>query len=625
MTGRCASARPLEVHYINVGQGASTLIRGPLGTTLLYDFGDINDGQTIVEYLASIGITRGKSIDYAVLSHRHQDHVYGYADIVEAGVGFKRANYDRVDEAPGPKTRTATRYYRAAATTEAGEVQGLAPGSTIDLGCGAEIFVAAANGVRFDDVRIGPKNLNENDKSISLLIRYGDFSMTLDGDIGSGGDDCADHDTVQARMQPVIMQGLIEAGYVDADVGVDVIHIAHHGSDSSTSAEYFDLARPEVGLISVGVDNKNEEYGHPRASVVESVLIGPNRPGCIVAPPLRAVYQTEDGLDDPDHRYQQLTSNEGISAGDIVLTTDGAEGYWVRGTNRVTEGTNAEFVSDHVEGTFYAFDEAGLSEFMALVESGPFFDAQTDTRNTKIPQGEQHDMTPQPPELSAFDRALLEICGDLSSPIPDAETALIALLSDDRFKTERDELTKRLAAVGITFGDVDEMVVDISVLWTAAHGFEHVFCGELSGGNRIGGLHYVGRYLDLQEKGQASLPHQGQFEIIPGRVYTMPVIGNCRGRPCSSPKKGYGLDQDAIDVLFHGIHAWSQMNPAGRADCRYDYPGGYSGVFVFKQGGIRTMYPVVRPDPSQPACQRASAESAVFRAAPPSTEAQCGE
>jgi len=51
--------------------------------------------------------------------------------------------------------------------------------------------------------------------------------------------------------------------------GVDLLQIAHHGNESSTSAAYYNIMKPEVGLISVG---KNQgSFHHPREDVVDRV------------------------------------------------------------------------------------------------------------------------------------------------------------------------------------------------------------------------------------------------------------------------------------------------------------------------------------------------------------------
>ncbi|MEZ5477065.1 MAG: EndoU domain-containing protein [Thiolinea sp.] len=82
--------------------------------------------------------------------------------------------------------------------------------------------------------------------------------------------------------------------------------------------------------------------------------------------------------------------------------------------------------------------------------------------------------------------------------------------------------------------------------------FTHVFCGEPSLGGPIGGLHYVGRYLQLQQSGaicrmdnlrQNEVPDRG--DLFDGRDHTYPEQGMAR-----SSIKGYGLTLSAEDILL---------------------------------------------------------------------------
>ena len=52
------------------------------------------------------------------------------------------------------------------------------------------------------------------------------------------------------------MRRLLQAGLGD----VDVLKVAHHGSDHSSSAAFLRATKPEIALISAGADNR---YGHP--------------------------------------------------------------------------------------------------------------------------------------------------------------------------------------------------------------------------------------------------------------------------------------------------------------------------------------------------------------------------
>lgn len=50
------------------------------------------------------------------------------------------------------------------------------------------------------------------------------------------------------------------------------LKVAHHGSETSTSAAFIDAVKPDRAIISCGVDNK---YGHPSKGVIER-LAGDN-------------------------------------------------------------------------------------------------------------------------------------------------------------------------------------------------------------------------------------------------------------------------------------------------------------------------------------------------------------
>ena len=48
-------------------------------------------------------------------------------------------------------------------------------------------------------------------------------------------------------------------------LGADVLKVGHHGSSTSSSAEFLDAVRPRIALVSVGLGNS---YGHPSAAVM---------------------------------------------------------------------------------------------------------------------------------------------------------------------------------------------------------------------------------------------------------------------------------------------------------------------------------------------------------------------
>jgi hypothetical protein len=73
-----AFAQNVEIHYINVGWGASVLLKGPDGTTVLMDSGNIGKGTSrVVLYLQSIRFQPATGLDYPIAGHQHCDHIGG--------------------------------------------------------------------------------------------------------------------------------------------------------------------------------------------------------------------------------------------------------------------------------------------------------------------------------------------------------------------------------------------------------------------------------------------------------------------------------------------------------------------------------------------------------------------
>jgi beta-lactamase superfamily II metal-dependent hydrolase len=327
------SSGKLEIHYINVGQGGSTLIIGPNGTRILYDFGGYPGNKDIVPYLRGVvKLQPSDGLHYTIVSHRDRDHYMGYKDVTEAGYDVLIANYD----SGSPKKPTKTiqeQWLKPAGDTTAGKIKTIPVGFEISLGDGAKAIVMAANG-QINGEKKGVKIKDENDRSVAIFIHYRNFQYLLDGDLGSGPEECTKHQTTQKDVQTRVAQALLKQGLMNERNGVDVLHIAHHGSESSTSAAYYNLMKPEVGLINVG--KKNSSYLHPRGDVVDRVLIGNNRAECVSALPLKGLFQTEDGEEGCSSKG--CTSFSGRAIGDIKLLTDGRRNYTIQGSNRVHGG-----------------------------------------------------------------------------------------------------------------------------------------------------------------------------------------------------------------------------------------------------------------------------------------------
>jgi len=208
----------LRIMFLDVGQGDAVLIRAPEGQTALVDAGP----GDIVPLLRALGVER---IDLLVATHPHADHIGGIAGVIESlPVRFYMDNGD-------PHTTRTYRRVLSALDARPGISYLEAFPRTISLGS-ASIEVLP---------RLPPGSAGHNDRSVALVVRFGDFEAFLSGD-----------SEVQQLSHLVGLQAVPDVALLKA---------AHHGSDNGFTWEFLSAAAPEVVVVSVGRDNS---YGHPR-------------------------------------------------------------------------------------------------------------------------------------------------------------------------------------------------------------------------------------------------------------------------------------------------------------------------------------------------------------------------
>jgi hypothetical protein len=232
----------------------------------------------------------------------------------------------------------------------------------------------------------------------------------------------------------------------------------------------------------------------------------------------------------------------------------------------------------------------------------PFFDRLDNPEFHHFPPGEEVDSTPPPPHLAPFDRDILRVCGKIGCRVYAADFQV--LLSD------YPQVLQRIQASvdGEIFPGrqtTAEFLEDLTSIWFNQHGFEHIFCGSIRKG-KIKGMHYVGRYLQLQEQGLAGkLPHnQSQEEIIAGATYTIGVLLRYGNQVLVDRRTGYALVTDAAELLIAATQAFKTQNRSNTV-CTFpvvDVDSGqkYPAVFVKKDDAIVTFYPDATP--TDPPC-----------------------
>lgn len=215
------TARPLTVTFFDVGQGDAVLVRAPEGQSMLVDTG----WGGVPDLLRRSGVTQ---LDLLVSSHPHADHIGGTLQVLNAvPVRFYMDN--------GQPHTTAT-YRRLMSELERRpDITYLAAEPrTITLGsANIEVLPLPALGT-----------VDHNNRSVGLVITFGDFSVFLSGD------------SERRELDHFVALGVVP--------DVTVLKAPHHGSDNGFTMDFLQRARPEVVVISVGPNS----YGHPRASAL---------------------------------------------------------------------------------------------------------------------------------------------------------------------------------------------------------------------------------------------------------------------------------------------------------------------------------------------------------------------
>ena len=216
----------VSVHYIDVGQGESALIRTPGGNVLI-DSGDFDYIDKVTGYLRSHGV---RTIDVLVATHPHSDHIGGMAAII-GDFNIGRVIMPRAES-------TGRAYERMLLAMREHGLRATAPvaGEKFILG-GAEFTIL---GPGFSNYQ------NLNNYSVVLHMTYGEYSFMFTGD-----------------AEGLLEREILRSGL---DFQADFLQIGHHGSRTSTTEAFLAAVEPKVAFISVG---KGNSYGHPHPSVLE--------------------------------------------------------------------------------------------------------------------------------------------------------------------------------------------------------------------------------------------------------------------------------------------------------------------------------------------------------------------
>jgi competence protein ComEC len=228
--GRSPAAVPadgLRMRFLDVGQGDAILLEPGGGPPILVDAGVADAG--VAERLAASGVDRLAAL---VVTHPESDHAGGVPAVLQA-VDVDRVVFARIDRRTLGAARAAASDPTRVAAGDRLRVRHL----RLDvLWPPPERLTAARSAAR-------PLGGDPNEVSLVVRVRWHGFDALLTGD-------------AEAELAPV------------RPGPVELLKVAHHGSEDGGLAALLERARPRVAVISVGSENP---YGHPAPATLATL------------------------------------------------------------------------------------------------------------------------------------------------------------------------------------------------------------------------------------------------------------------------------------------------------------------------------------------------------------------
>ena len=230
----------VEIYFLDVGQGDSTIISTAKNKTIVIDGGEgeksgFDYGKNVLfPFLINKGV---RKIDFLIFSHFDSDHCGGLIYLLEnikvekilIGKQFeKNENFEYI-------VNFANKKHIKIIELQAGNKINIEKNSSLEI-----LWPSVAE-------KISENAINNN--SLVCKFVYKNFSMLLTGDIES------------------IAEEKLLGKYKNTNrLNANILKIAHHGSKTSSIQEFLNKVNPKIALIGVGRKNK---FGHPNQEVLE--------------------------------------------------------------------------------------------------------------------------------------------------------------------------------------------------------------------------------------------------------------------------------------------------------------------------------------------------------------------
>lgn len=249
----------LQIVFCDVGQGDAILLQYGFWQALI----DAGPDDSVLACLRQVMPFWDRKIELVIATHMHQDHIGGFEHVSR--------NY-QIQQMYLADTGTTDTFKKMLEQLEMSressfEYKPAFFNETMRFWPGGMLKILAPEYSRWDVQKyqnlIGSETtlsdevvkvdfdgeadiVDENERSIIILLSYYDFDLLLMGD------------ALKKNEIALIEKGLIRK--------VEGLKVGHHGSKTSSSEQFIHLTQPEFSVISCGANNR---FNHPSQEVID--------------------------------------------------------------------------------------------------------------------------------------------------------------------------------------------------------------------------------------------------------------------------------------------------------------------------------------------------------------------
>jgi competence protein ComEC len=213
-----AKSSYVKTTFLNVGKADCILINTDVGN-IIVDSGTSDMYETISDYLDKNNII---TLDAAIVSHFDKDHIGSMGKLISK-YHIKTVYF------PGYSDNVIPNSNEFSELMDAIDGEEISP--TYEIA--GDSFTVA--GIDFTVCSPTKTYTDSNDASLVLKAIRGKFSMLLTGD------------ATENAESDILSSGI--------DISCDILKVAHHGNDDSSSKAFLTAVSPKYAVISVGTDD----------------------------------------------------------------------------------------------------------------------------------------------------------------------------------------------------------------------------------------------------------------------------------------------------------------------------------------------------------------------------------